>query len=117
MDLMRGGRLTGGMVDAFLPTLQRRAYPVVMPAPHTNWTVDMVQELPGQAAVDYSRGGTEMVTRSRLPPCLRVMPLFWIRTESDSPRLLILTAARRHRRCGCRIGLARNHAASAIAFG
>lgn len=38
-----GGRTMG---DALLPTFQCRAYPVVMPAPRTDWTVEMVHELP-----------------------------------------------------------------------
>ena len=33
--------------DALLPPPLRRAYPVVMPAPHSHWTVDMLRDLEG----------------------------------------------------------------------
>ena len=32
--------------DALLPVTQRRAYPIVMPSLRTDWTVEMVRELP-----------------------------------------------------------------------
>jgi Uma2 family endonuclease len=34
------------VTDVLLPHIQRRAYPVVMPTPRADWTVELVHELP-----------------------------------------------------------------------